>query len=200
MCTLHLIHLLVMHIAPHPYIHRTLFIIVSYLIHLSVDLTSFSSTPCFIHECIIPHPYIYYACHPCVNRTQCPYLYIAVLRGNLGETSERRGGAHNYGLFRAHRYHLELNWTRWNHAQATVQQTKVLLRLRLRLCHNTLTPARTRRPHGNVVMRCIVMWGVSLAMTSSLHNSIHPPEMEINLPETVFGCIPMWWVYIYIYI
>ena len=29
-------------------------------------------------------------------------------KGNVGETSERRGGAYNYGLFRAHRYHLEL--------------------------------------------------------------------------------------------
>ena len=35
---------------------------------------------------------------------------------NFGETSKRLGGAHNYGLFRAHKYHLELNWTdssRW---------------------------------------------------------------------------------------
>ena len=30
-------------------------------------------------------------------------------KGNVGETSERRHGAHNYGLFRAPRYHLELN-------------------------------------------------------------------------------------------
>ena len=31
-------------------------------------------------------------------------------RGNIGETSEERGGAHNiYGLFQGHRYHLELN-------------------------------------------------------------------------------------------
>ena len=27
----------------------------------------------------------------------------------VGETSERRREAHNYGLFRAHRYHLKLN-------------------------------------------------------------------------------------------
>ena len=29
--------------------------------------------------------------------------------GNVRESSERRGEAHNYGLFRAHRYRLELN-------------------------------------------------------------------------------------------
>ena len=32
-------------------------------------------------------------------------------KGNIGQTSERQGGVHSYGLFRAHRYHLELNWT-----------------------------------------------------------------------------------------
>ena len=30
-------------------------------------------------------------------------------KGDAGETSERRGGTHSYGLFRAHTYHLELN-------------------------------------------------------------------------------------------
>ena len=35
-------------------------------------------------------------------------------KGNAGETSEKRGGAH-YGLSRAHRYHLEPNWTELNH-------------------------------------------------------------------------------------
>ena len=35
-------------------------------------------------------------------------------RSNVGETSERRGGARNYGLFPAHIYHLELNWTELN--------------------------------------------------------------------------------------
>ena len=29
--------------------------------------------------------------------------------GDVGETSERRVGHINYGLFRAHSYHLELN-------------------------------------------------------------------------------------------
>ena len=28
---------------------------------------------------------------------------------HIGETSERQGGAHNYGLFWVHKYHLELN-------------------------------------------------------------------------------------------
>jgi len=32
-------------------------------------------------------------------------------KSNFGEKSERRGGAHNNGLFRADKYHLELNWT-----------------------------------------------------------------------------------------
>ena len=30
-------------------------------------------------------------------------------KGDIGETTDRRGGAHNYRLFRAHKYHLELN-------------------------------------------------------------------------------------------
>ena len=32
-------------------------------------------------------------------------------KGDDGETSERWDGAHNYGLFQAHRHYLELNWT-----------------------------------------------------------------------------------------
>ena len=47
----------------------------------------------------------------------------------------------------------------------------------------------------NVVMCCIVMWALSSAI-SSLCNSIHPPEMEINQvdqmnlnpPKTACGC------------
>ena len=35
-------------------------------------------------------------------------------KGNTGETPVRRDGACNYGLFRAHRYHLEMNWTELN--------------------------------------------------------------------------------------
>ena len=31
------------------------------------------------------------------------------LKGDVGKTSDRLGGEHNYGLFRAHRCHLELN-------------------------------------------------------------------------------------------
>ena len=34
-----------------------------------------------------------------------------VSNGNTGETPERQDEAHKYGLSRAHRYHLELNWT-----------------------------------------------------------------------------------------
>ena len=34
---------------------------------------------------------------------------------------------------------------------------------------------------------------LSLAMTGSLHNSIHPPEMNINPSKTVCGC-PSGWV------
>ena len=37
-------------------------------------------------------------------------------------------------------------------------------------------------------MDCVVMWGLSLAVINSLHHSIHPPKMEINLPKTVCGC------------
>ena len=35
------------------------------------------------------------------------------------------------------------------------------------------------------------MWGLSLVMSSSLHNtmnSIHPPQLKINTPKTVCGC------------
>ena len=39
-----------------------------------------------------------------VNQTN-----TGLLNGNFGETSERRGGAYNYGLFRAHKYRLEPN-------------------------------------------------------------------------------------------
>ena len=39
-----------------------------------------------------------------------------------------------------------------------------------------------------VVTCCIVMWALSSAMMSSLHNSIHPPVMEINPPKTACGC------------
>ena len=48
----------------------------------------------------------------------------------------------------------------------------------LGLCHNALTPRR----HENV-MHCRVMWGLSSAVISSLHNSIHPPEMEMSSSE-----------------
>ena len=41
-----------------------------------------------------------------------------------------------------------------------------------------LTPARTSRLHYNVVMCCIVMWGLSSAVINTLRNSIHPPDME----------------------
>ena len=44
------------------------------------------------------------------------------------------------------------------------------------------------RLHYYVVINCIVMCGWSSAMTSSLHNGIHPPEMGINLPKMVCGC------------
>ena len=46
---------------------------------------------------------------------------------------------------------------------------------------------QTPRLHSNV-MRCIIMWGLSSAMINVLHNSIHPPEMEINPPKTACGC------------
>ena len=34
-----------------------------------------------------------------------------VSKATLGTLSERRGGTHDYGLFRMHRYYLELNRT-----------------------------------------------------------------------------------------
>ena len=56
-----------------------------------------------------------------------------------------------------------------------------LTRLATGLSHNTLPPAGTPRPHLNVVMRCT-------AAMSSLQNSIHSPETEINPLEMARGC------------
>ena len=56
-------------------------------------------------------------------------------------------------------------------------------------CHETVTHAAiTPRLHQDVVMRCIVMWGLSSASINSLHDSFHSPEMEINPLKTAFGC------------
>ena len=56
-------------------------------------------------------------------------------------------------------------------------------------CVTTVTPARTPRLHYNVVMCCLVMWGLFSAMTSSLRNSSDPPQlMETNPPNTACGC------------
>ena len=52
------------------------------------------------------------------------------------------------------------------------------------LVSRTSTPARTPRLHQRAVMCDTVLWGLSSAITSSLHDSIHPPEMEINRPNT----------------
>ena len=46
--------------------------------------------------------------------------------------------------------------------------------------------------HQNVVMLYIyVVWGLSLAMISSLHNNFHLLETEEKSPE-VGVCLPMW--------
>ena len=58
------------------------------------------------------------------------------------------------------------------------------------LCHNTVTSARTQRLHYNIGTCCIVMWGISSALISSLHNSIHPPQMEMNPPKAACVCCP----------
>ena len=58
-------------------------------------------------------------------------------------------------------------------------------------CQNTNTPAKTPRLHQNI-MHSIVMWGTSSAMTSSLHNSIHPPENGNKSSEDGMW-LPMWW-------
>ena len=64
-----------------------------------------------------------------------------------------------------------------------------------KLCHNALTQqehqavsqcadtAGTPRLHQNTVVRCIVMWGLSSATISPLHNCIRPPEIGNNPPE-----------------
>ena len=58
------------------------------------------------------------------------------------------------------------------------------------LCHNTVTSARTQSLHYNIGTCCIVMWGLSSALISSLYNSIHPPEMEMNPPKAACVCCP----------
>ena len=55
-------------------------------------------------------------------------------------------------------------------------------------CHNTLTPARTPRAQSNIVMLCIVKWGLFSANISSVHSSIHLSKMETNPPKTECGC------------
>ena len=55
---------------------------------------------------------------------------------------------------------------------------------------NTLTSAGTPRLQSKVAMCCIVMWGLSsCSHVSSFHESIHTPEMEINPPKNVCGCL-----------
>ena len=41
-------------------------------------------------------------------------------KGNVGKTFETRGRAHNYGLFRVRRYHLELNWNELNRTECNL--------------------------------------------------------------------------------
>ena len=50
--------------------------------------------------------------------------------------------------------------------------------------------AGTPRLYQNAVIRCTYLGGIdSSAMISSLHNSIHPPDMEINPPKMACGCL-----------
>lgn len=46
------------------------------------------------------------------------------------------------------------------------------------------------RLHWNV-RHCIVRWGLSSATINSLHDSVHPPDMEINPPVTDSTWPPM---------
>ena len=57
--------------------------------------------------------------------------------------------------------------------------------LRLGLCHSTPTPARTPKLQWNAPHSYV---GTILSVISSIHNSIHPPEMEIIPPNTACGC------------
>ena len=55
----------------------------------------------------------------------------------------------------------------------------------------TLTPARTQRlPIRNVVLRCVVMWGIIFSRDKRLAfvNSIHLSEMEMNRPKVLCRC------------
>ena len=57
-------------------------------------------------------------------------------------------------------------------------------------CPNTLTSAGTPRLQSKGAMCCIVMWGLSsCSHVSSFHESIYAPEMEINPPKNVCGCL-----------
>ena len=40
----------------------------------------------------------------------------------------------------------------------------------------------------NYTLHNLVVWGLSLAMTSSLHSNMHLPETEINSPKTACSC------------
>ena len=48
------------------------------------------------------------------NHGRQPDEHWNCFKGNVWDMSERRAGAHNYGLFRAHKCHLERNWTELN--------------------------------------------------------------------------------------
>ena len=54
--------------------------------------------------------------------------------------------------------------------------------------HTDTSNNRTPGLHQSVVMRCIIMQGLSSAVISSSCDSIHPPELEINPLKTARGC------------
>ena len=54
------------------------------------------------------------------------------------------------------------------------------------MCSNTLTPAKIRRPRLNLVVRCIVVWGLSIVpWIAASTMRINPP---INPPKMTYGC------------
>ena len=68
-----------------------------------------------------------------------------------------------------------------------INNCSVLTSWVLRLCHNTLSPARTPRQHKNAAVHRRIMCGLPSDRISALHNCTQPSETEINPLKTACG-------------
>ena len=76
-------------------------------------------------------------------------------KGNIGETSARRVGTHNYELCRAHGYHLELNWTEQGlHCTNITQRMLQQIHLKSYLAVSAAPGPEWCQPWPGLVSRC----------------------------------------------